>query len=162
MFSTLIQGMGVPLLLDVIRIVQPSHIIQFNYTSQENTNKNLPALTEDFLMNTPGWAFVVDDEKSYSDNQRLEELSVIAFCSSVLGLICGFPSSVVLRYMSNLDTVGVSLSWGSTLRRLKPQQNAPPPQNTACYILSVSAFQRCLHWRGVGLKVMFLVARCLS
>ena len=83
MFSLLIQGMGVPLLLDVIRIVQPSHIIQFNYTSQENTNKNLPALTEDFLMNTPGWAFVVDDEKSYSDNQRLEELSVIAFCSSV-------------------------------------------------------------------------------
>lgn len=70
-----------PLLLDVIRIVQPSHIIQFNYTSQENTNKNLPALTEDFLMNTPGWAFVVDDEKNYSDNQRSEELSVITFCS---------------------------------------------------------------------------------
>ena len=68
-----------PLLLDVIRIVQPSHIIQFNYTSQENTNKNLPALTEDFLMNTPGWAFVVDDEKNYSDSQRSEELSVITF-----------------------------------------------------------------------------------
>ena len=77
--------MGVPLLLDVMRIVQPSHIIQFNYTSQENTNKNLPALTEDFLMNTPGWAFVVDDEKSYSDNQRSVELSVITtcMCSSV-------------------------------------------------------------------------------
>ena len=72
-----------PLLLDVIRIVQPSHIIQFNYTSQENTNKNLPALTEDFLMNTPGWAFVVDDEKNYSDNQRSVELSVITMCLSV-------------------------------------------------------------------------------
>lgn len=83
LFSTLIQGMGVPLLLDVIRIVQPSHIIQFNYTSQENTNKNLPALTEDFLINTPGWAFVVDDENSYSDNQRSEELLVITLCSSV-------------------------------------------------------------------------------
>ena len=65
--------MGIPLLLDVIRIVQPSHIIQFNYTSQENTNKNLPALTEDFLRNTPGWAFVVDNEKQYSDNQRSVE-----------------------------------------------------------------------------------------
>ena len=62
-----------PLLLDVIRIVQPSHIIQFNYTSQENTNKNLPALTEDFLMNTPGWAFVVNEEQRYSDNQRSVE-----------------------------------------------------------------------------------------
>ena len=72
LFSILIQGMGVPLLLDVVRIVQPSHIIQFNYTSQENTNKNLPALTEDFLMNAPGWAFVVDDEK-HSDNQRSVE-----------------------------------------------------------------------------------------
>ena len=72
-----------PLLLDVIRIVQPSLIIQFNYTSQENTNKNLPALTEDFLMNTPGWAFVVGDEKNYSDNQRSVELSVITMCSSV-------------------------------------------------------------------------------
>ena len=81
-----------PLLLDVIRIVQPSHIIQFNYTLQENTNKNLPALTEDFLLNTPGWAFVVDDEKQYSDNQRSVEfkrkhffgfsLSVITLCSS--------------------------------------------------------------------------------
>lgn len=70
LFTTLIQGMGVPILLDVIRIVQPSHIIQFSYTLQENTNRNLPALTEDFLTNTPGWAFVVDDEKIYSDNQR--------------------------------------------------------------------------------------------
>ena len=78
-----------PLLLDVIRIVQPSHIIQFNYTSQENTNKNLPALTEDFLMNTPGWAFVVDDEKNYSDNQRSGELSILSV--HLLGLICGFP-----------------------------------------------------------------------
>lgn len=80
-----------PLLLDVIRIVQPSHIIQFNYTSQENTNKNLPPLTEDFLMSTPGWAFVVDDEKNYSDNQRSVEfeekfgflLSAISLCWSV-------------------------------------------------------------------------------
>lgn len=62
-----------PLLLDVIRIVRPSHIIQFNYTSQENTNKNLPNITEDFLLKTPGWAFVVDDEKQYSDNQRSVE-----------------------------------------------------------------------------------------
>lgn len=62
-----------PLLLDVIRIVRPCHIIQFNYTSQENTNKNLPNITEDFLLNTPGWAFVVDDEKQYSDNQRSVE-----------------------------------------------------------------------------------------
>ncbi|XP_078342508.1 uncharacterized protein LOC144628299 [Oculina patagonica] len=65
-----VKGMGVPLLLDVIRMVQPSHIIQFNYTSQEQTNKNLPIITEDFLMNTPGWAFVDDDEKQPSQNKR--------------------------------------------------------------------------------------------
>lgn len=84
-----------PLLLDVIRIVQPSHIIQFNYTSQENTNKNLPPLTEDFLMNTPGWAFVVDNEKNYSDNQRSVEfeekfgfsLLAITLCSSVWSIL---------------------------------------------------------------------------
>ena len=51
-------------------MVQPSHIIQFNYTSQEQTNKNLPTITEEFLMNTPGWAFVVDDEKQHPNNQR--------------------------------------------------------------------------------------------
>lgn len=69
-FSTKIQGMGVPLLLDVIRMVQPSHIIQFNYTLQEQTNKNLPNITKDFLINTPGWAFVADDEKQHSSNER--------------------------------------------------------------------------------------------
>lgn len=74
--------MGVPLLLDVIRIVQPSHIIQFNYASQENTNKNLPALTEDFLMKTPGWAFVVDEQQQNSDNQRSVEFQrkCLVFC----------------------------------------------------------------------------------
>lgn len=57
-------GMGVNILLDVIRMVNPSHIIQLNYTSEESVNKNLPAITEEFLMNTPGWAFAddADDE----------------------------------------------------------------------------------------------------
>ncbi len=76
--------MGVPLLLDVIRMVQPSHIIQFNYTSQEQTNKNLPTITEDFLMNTPGWAFVDDNEKQHSNNQRsvqfLKEQCLGSYC----------------------------------------------------------------------------------
>ena len=73
-FFSLSQGMGVPLLLDVIRMVQPSHIIQLNYSSQENVNKNLARLTDDFLMNTPGWALTVDDESQHSKNQRLVQL----------------------------------------------------------------------------------------
>lgn len=64
-----VKGMGVPLLLDVIRMVQPSHIIQLNYSSQENVNKNLARLTDDFLMNTPGWALTVADESQHSNNQ---------------------------------------------------------------------------------------------
>lgn len=72
-FFSLIQGMGVNILLDVIRMVKPSHIIQLNYTSEESVNKNLPAITEEFLMNTPGWAFAddADDEiESVHKDQR--------------------------------------------------------------------------------------------
>ncbi|KAJ7336072.1 Polynucleotide 5'-hydroxyl-kinase nol9 [Desmophyllum pertusum] len=65
-----VKGMGVSLLLDVIRMVQPSHIIQFNYASQELTNRNMPTITEDFLMSTPGWAFPIDEENQCSNNQR--------------------------------------------------------------------------------------------
>lgn len=70
------QGMGVHLLLDVIRMVKPSHIIQFNYTTEENIIKNMPAITEEFLMNTPGWAFTddADEEIGHEDNQRLVQL----------------------------------------------------------------------------------------
>ena len=72
-FFSLMQGMGVNILLDVIRIVKPSHIIQLNYTSEESVNKNLPAITDEFLMNTPGWAFAddADDEiESVHKDQR--------------------------------------------------------------------------------------------
>lgn len=72
-FFSLIQGMGVNILLDVIRMVKPSHIIQLNYTSEESVNKNLPAITDEFLMNTPGWAFAddADDEiESVHKDQR--------------------------------------------------------------------------------------------
>ena len=46
-FFSLIQGMGVNILLDVIRMVKPSLIIQLNYTSEESVNKNLPAITDE-------------------------------------------------------------------------------------------------------------------
>ena len=73
LFFSSIQGMGVNILLDVIRMVKPSHIIQLNYTSEESVNKNLPAITDEFLMNTPGWAFAddADDEiESVHKDQR--------------------------------------------------------------------------------------------
>ena len=69
-FFSLIQGMGVNILLDVIRMVKPSHIIQLNYTSVESVNKNLPAITDEFLMNTPGWAFADDEIESVHEDQR--------------------------------------------------------------------------------------------
>lgn len=51
-------GMGVRILLDIIRIVQPSHIVQINSDSQPM--KNLPALTEDFLLSEEGWTYEFD------------------------------------------------------------------------------------------------------
>lgn len=65
-----VKGMGVPLLLDVIRLVQPTHIVQFNYATQELANKNLPRITPDFLMETPGWVFAVEEEKMHSKSSR--------------------------------------------------------------------------------------------
>ena len=62
--------MGVPLLLDVIRLVQPTHIVQFNDAAKEHANKNLPKITAEFLRETPGWAFTVDEEQPSSNNQR--------------------------------------------------------------------------------------------
>jgi len=71
--------MGVPLLLDVIRLVQPTHIVQFNYATQELANKNLPRITPDFLMETPGWVFAVEEEKMHSKSSRWEEKVIKSF-----------------------------------------------------------------------------------
>lgn len=68
--SFFIQGMGVPLLLDVIRIVKPTHIVQFNYATKENTNKSLPKLTAELFASTPGWAFTVEEEERPENNSR--------------------------------------------------------------------------------------------
>ena len=54
-------GMGVRILLDVIRIVQPSHIVQINSESQPT--KNLLELTEDFLLSEEGWIYEFNERK---------------------------------------------------------------------------------------------------
>ncbi|CAB4028174.1 Hypothetical predicted protein, partial [Paramuricea clavata] len=54
--------MGVRILLDIIRIVQPSHIVEINSDSQPM--KNLPVLTEDFLLSEEGWTYEFDARSS--------------------------------------------------------------------------------------------------
>jgi polynucleotide 5'-hydroxyl-kinase GRC3/NOL9 len=53
--------MGVRILLDIIRIVQPSHIIQINSDTQPM--KNLPVLTEEFLLSEEGWTYQSDERR---------------------------------------------------------------------------------------------------
>ena len=75
--SFFIQGMGVPLLLDVIRIVKPTHIVQFNYATKENANKNLPKMTAELFASTLGWAFTVEEEERPENNSRwLKQISM--------------------------------------------------------------------------------------
>ena len=77
--------MGVPLLLDVIRIVKPTHIVQFNYATKENVNKNLPKMTAELFASTPGWAFTVEEEERPENNSRwLKQISV-ALCLTFIG-----------------------------------------------------------------------------
>ena len=76
--------MGVPLLLDVIRIVKPTHIVQFNYATKENANKNLPKMTAELFTSTLGWAFTVEEEERPENNSRwLKQISV-ALCLTFL------------------------------------------------------------------------------
>ncbi|PFX29470.1 Polynucleotide 5'-hydroxyl-kinase NOL9 [Stylophora pistillata] len=74
-------------------MVKPSHIIQFNYTTEENIIKNMPAITEEFLMNTPGWAFTddADDVIGHENNQRSKfrpsdqrSLALLAYFSRIV------------------------------------------------------------------------------
>lgn len=53
--------MGVRILLDIIRIVQPTHIIQINCQTQPT--KNLPELTPEFLMKETGWNYPFNEER---------------------------------------------------------------------------------------------------
>ena len=78
--SFFIQGVGVPLLLDVIRIVKPTHIVQFNYATKENVNKNLPKMTAELFASTPGWAFTVEEEERPENNSRLLKQISVALC----------------------------------------------------------------------------------
>ena len=54
-------GMGVRILLDIIRIVQPSHVVQINL--EPEPIKNLPLLNEEFLLSEEGWAHQVDKNR---------------------------------------------------------------------------------------------------
>ena len=72
--------MGVPLLLDVIRIVKPTHIVQFNYAAKENSNKNLPKMTAELFASTPGWAFTVEEEERPENNSRLLKQISVSLC----------------------------------------------------------------------------------
>ena len=72
--------MGVPLLLDVIRIVKPTHIVQFNYATKENANKNLPKMTAELFASTPGWAFTVEEEERPENNSRWLKQISMALC----------------------------------------------------------------------------------
>ena len=80
-----IQGMGVPLLLDVIRIVKPTHIVQFNYATKENANKNLPKMTAELFASTPGWAFTVEEEERPENNSRWLKQISMALCLTFIG-----------------------------------------------------------------------------
>lgn len=100
-----VKGMGVHLLLDVIRMVKPSHITQFNYTTEENIIKNMPAITEEFLMNTPGWTFTddADEEIGHEDNQSDRTVYVDANEQSSCGLSF---KPVVLQIDSTSESKG--------------------------------------------------------
>ena len=82
--SFFIQGMGVPLLLDVIRIVKPTHIVQFNYAAKENSNKNLPKMTAELFASTPGWAFTGEEEERPENNSRWLKQISMALCRTFL------------------------------------------------------------------------------
>ena len=76
--------MGVPLLLDVIRIVKPTHIVQFNYATKENSNKNLPKMTPELFASTPGWAFTGEEEERPENNSRWLKQISMALCLTFL------------------------------------------------------------------------------
>jgi len=72
-------------LLDVIRIVKPTQIVQFNYATKENSNKSLPKMTAELFESTPGWAFTVEEEERPENNSRwLKQISV-ALCLTFIG-----------------------------------------------------------------------------
>lgn len=48
------KDIGIALLIDIIHIIQPTHIIQLNF---ENDRLNYPSLTENFVFETDGWKF---------------------------------------------------------------------------------------------------------
>ena len=77
--------MGVPLLLDVIRIVKPTHIVQFNYATKENVNKNLPKMTAELFASTPGWAFTSEEEERPENNSRWLKQISMALCLTFIG-----------------------------------------------------------------------------
>ena len=73
-----VKGMGVRILLDIIRIVQPSHVIQINSESQPI--KNLPLLNEEFLLSEEGWSHRVDENSSLPSPQIYQ---LVAFENTV-------------------------------------------------------------------------------
>ena len=46
-------GLGLALLIDIVRMVGPTHIIQLN---SDANGKNLPAMTVEFIRDTAGWS----------------------------------------------------------------------------------------------------------
>ncbi|XP_028415801.1 polynucleotide 5'-hydroxyl-kinase NOL9-like isoform X2 [Dendronephthya gigantea] len=68
-----VKGMGVRILLDIIRIVQPSHVVQINFDSQPA--KNFPVLNKEFLSSVKGWSYLCPDESdSWACNPYIQQM----------------------------------------------------------------------------------------
>ena len=81
-FITLLNpaGMGLPILLDIIRVTEPTHVIQFSSSSQPN--KNLAVLTHEFLADASGWAFPLCEDNNSSTKGNASLLRFVGCFSS--------------------------------------------------------------------------------
>ena len=70
--------MGLPLLIDVIRLTKPSAIVQFS--SETDTNKNFAPLNDDYIATQPGWAYSGDDEDSEDTISYQEQEDCNRYC----------------------------------------------------------------------------------
>ncbi|XP_046850669.1 polynucleotide 5'-hydroxyl-kinase NOL9-like isoform X2 [Xenia sp. Carnegie-2017] len=122
-----IKGLGVRILLDIIRLVQPTHIIQINSPSQ--ATKNLPVFTEDFLTTQEGWTY-----ESFSVPHLPHVLQIDAYendCEARKGV-----QASDLRMLSLLSYFGMHQNVSSSFTLQEYIQN-----HAATYSIPISALK---------------------
>jgi polynucleotide 5'-hydroxyl-kinase GRC3/NOL9 len=141
-----VKGLGILLLVDLLRIVRPTHIIQLQLSG---STRNAPPINTEFLLSTPGW-------RQNTDNQSQWPISGSGY--PVISILDSFVSSIGVDQSSSRRLLAL-LAYCSKLFDRDSLGAFTERQNSKRYLCGVAGpLSTCLPykvaWKSVAVCIL--------